>query len=143
MKTNWKQMKEEYVAGGTTYKQLSEKYGVPIGVIAYRAKDEKWRDLRVAHAEDDLTASADLAAIADKLTVRISALVDIMVLDTHGIKQISSALKDLRDVKEYRSDVALRKAKLRKLEREVEKAAEGASDEISVIFDAGEGEWNE
>ena len=56
---------------------------------------------------------------------------------------MASALKDLRDVKEYRSDVALRKAKLRKLEREVEKAAEGASDEISVIFDAGEEDWNE
>ncbi len=143
MTANWKQMKEEYVAGGTTYRQLSEKYGVPMGVIAYRAKEEKWRDLRVAHAEDDLDASADLAAIADKLTVRISELLDIMILDTHGIKQISSALKDLRDVKEYRSDVALRKAKLRKLEREVERAEESVSDGISVIFDAGEEDWNE
>ena len=143
MTANWKQMKDEYVAGGTTYKQIAEKYGVPMGTIAHRAKEEKWRDLKLARAEDDLNASAELAAIADKLTVRISELVDIMVLDTHGIKQLSSALKDLRDVKEYRSDVALRKAKLRKLEREVEKAAEGVSDEISVIFDAGEEDWNE
>ncbi len=142
MTANWKQMKDEYLAGGTTYKKLSEKYGVPSGTIARRAWEEKWRAQKLGLLETE-DSYADVIALADKLTARISDLMDLMVLDTHGIKQIASALKDLRDIKEFRSEAALRKAKLRKLEQEIEKAEYNVPDVVSVIFDAGREDWNE
>ena len=81
-------------------------------------------------------AASKVVEIADKLLGRMSELVDGMENpDTQSIKQLSSALKDLRDIRTYGSELALRKAKLRKLEREAE--TEDGSDEIEVVFDAG------
>ena len=84
---------------------------------------------------------ARVEAIADKLLERMSELVDIMVMDTHGVKQLASALKDLRDIKAYDSEIALRRAKLRKLEQEME--AETGATRIEVVFEAGKEQWNE
>ena len=86
-------------------------------------------------------AASMVTEIADKLLGRMSELIDLMVLDTHGIKQLASALKDLRDIRTYGSEIALRKAKLRKLARETE--TENGAESIEVVFEAGEEAWNE
>ena len=146
--TNWKQMKEEYASGGTSYRQLAARYGVSYSAVAKRARAENWAGLKQeqtfqngAPSAEETRMPARIEAIADKLLERVSELVDIMVMDTHGVKQLASALKDLRDIKAYDSEIALRRAKLRKLEQEM--AAETGVTRIEVVFEAGKEQWNE
>ena len=73
---------------------------------------------------------------------RLSELADGTALDTQGIKQIVSALKDLRELKEYPTDAELRRARIRKLEREAE-ACDNGLREVEIVFRAGSEDWNE
>ena len=43
---DWNDIKAEYIAGGTTYKKLAEKYGVSENTLRRRASKEKWRESR-------------------------------------------------------------------------------------------------
>ena len=42
MAVQWWRIKKAYLAGGMTYKQLSEKYHVPVKTIQNRASNEGW-----------------------------------------------------------------------------------------------------
>lgn len=39
---DWEKIKAEYLAGGTSYRKLAEKYGVPRSTLEQRAKREEW-----------------------------------------------------------------------------------------------------
>ena len=158
---NWQQIKEEYITGGVSYRELAARHGLSYGVLAETAGREGWVALKkqrscsdgqeVTSARDGDTAEGECAAhteavdvvgIADKLLLRLSEMLDGMELDTQSVKQIASVLKDLRDIKEYPLETALQRAKVRKLERETSPEESGAH-EIAVIFEAGSEAWNE
>ena len=106
---DWKRIKAEYIAGGTSYRKLAEKYGVSRSKLQAVATREKWVDLKSqtqAKTESKLVESisdkeskkaTDIVDVADKLLEKISTLIDT-VKDTQGIKHISSALKDIKDI---------------------------------------------
>lgn len=152
---DWKQIKAEYIAGGTSYRKLCEKYGVSRTTLQKKAKDEKWVDLRSqaeAKAETKIieTVSKKEAArlnkiidVTDKLLDKISTIID-MVDDTQGIKHISSALRDIKEIKGFKTDADMREqeARIKKLQKEAEKE-DDTVDEINITFNAGPEEWNE
>ena len=43
--TDWKKIKSEYIAGGTSYRRLAEKYGVSFSTLRGIAEREKWTEL--------------------------------------------------------------------------------------------------
>ena len=43
---DWKRIKAEYLAGGTSYRKLAEKYGLTLAELRHVAEKEKWVDLR-------------------------------------------------------------------------------------------------
>ena len=43
---NWSAVKAEYIAGGISQKQLSEKYQIPFQTVRSRAYSEKWTGMR-------------------------------------------------------------------------------------------------
>ena len=43
---DWKKIKSEYIAGGTSYRKLAEKYGVSFSTLKRVAVKEKWTDYR-------------------------------------------------------------------------------------------------
>ena len=120
------------------------------------AAKEKWTDLRnKAGAKADTkiidTVSdkeADKATkindVADKLLDKISTMID-KVHDTQGIKHISSALKDIKEVKGFKTDADMREqeARIKKLQKEADATDDIGVTEIEVTFKAGEDEWNE
>ena len=153
---DWKRIKAEYIAGGTSYRKLAEKYGVSFSTLRKVAAKEKWTELRnKAGAETDTKIvdtvsdkNADKATkiidVADKLLDKISTIID-KVQDTQGIKHISSALKDIKDIKGYKSamDLKEQEARIAKLQKEAEKDDDSGVSEIEVVFKAGEESWNE
>jgi hypothetical protein len=103
------------MAGGTSYRKLAEKYGVPFGTLRKVAAKEQWTQLRtqtrtksdtkIAEAISDKEAerAINIIDVADKLLGKITEVLD-GVTTTQDIRQLTSALKDLRDIKGIKSD---------------------------------------
>lgn len=153
---DWKRIKAEYIAGGTSYRKLAEKYNVPFGTLRRIAKQEGWTQKRtqVEHnvntkmietiSDKEAQKAVDIIDVADKLLGKLSELMETMVVDTQSFKQLTSALKDIKEIKGYKSDKDLEEqnARIAKLRKEAEREDDTTS-EIEVVFNAGEEAWNE
>ena len=146
---DWKQIKAEYIAGGTSYRTLAKKYkdeGISFEAIKRRAKNEGWVALR-SQAEHKATTdivnkigrseakkAIKIEDCADKLLDRIAEVIP-SIDDTQGIKHIASALKDIKDIKGIKSadDMREQEARIKKLEREA-KMGEESTEGSGVVY---------
>jgi transposase-like protein len=156
LSVDWNKIKAEYIAGGTSYRKLCEKYGVSRTTLQRKAKDEKWLDLRSQAEAKTETKIVDVVSnkeaekaerivdVANKLLDKIEEIIDKAVTNTQSIKNLTSALKDLKEIKGCKSDADMREqeARIAKLRKEAEKEDDKVS-EISVVFTAGPEDWNE
>lgn len=146
---NWKRIKAEYAAGGISLRELSDKYGVSFSTIQKRSMEEKWGNLRKKSrrraeemlvdslAEKEAKRAIDIVDVADKLLGKISEMLEEGVYNTQNIKNLTSALKDLKEIKGFKSDLDLQEqmARIAKLQREAEKE-DNTETEIKVTFGA-------
>ena len=151
---DWNKLKAEYIAGGTSYRKLAEKYGVDRNAVQRIAKREKWCELKSqAKAKSDAkmveTIAKDISKnavkindVADKLLDKIVLLLDEFEgIDSQSIKQLTSSLKDIKDIKGLKSDIDLREQEAR-----IDKLRKDAKDEqkdmsITVVLDGGLDEY--
>ena len=155
---DWKRIKKEYVAGGTSYRKLAKKYEVSFSTLRKVAAKEKWADLRnKAGAKTDTkivdAVSENNAKIDDKYFTLVDKLMDkageviekIPVWQPTTIKDMAAALKCLKECKGVKSEIDIREqeARIAKLQKEAEKTDDSDVTEIEVTFNAGEEAWNE
>lgn len=145
---DWKRIKAEYIAGGTSYRKLAEKYGITLAVLRGVAEREEWVKLKaqaqhktntkIVNAVSDKAAknAVDIIDVADKLLGKISEIMDEIPLDTQSVKHLTSALKDLKEIKGFKSDADMREqeARIRNLEKQAE-ADDKDDNEIKVIIE--------
>lgn len=131
---DWKRIKAEYLAGGTSYRKLAEKHGVSFTTLQRKAKEEKWLELRRQKEDktdtkivDSLSnqeakKAVDIIDVADKLLLKIGEIVE-RYEDPDSLKKLTSAIKDLKDIKGYKSEADMREqeARIEKLRKECEK----------------------
>jgi transposase-like protein len=143
---DWKRIKAEYIAGGTSYRKLAEKYDVSFSTLRKVAAKEQWTELRnKTRAKTDTKISdsisdkeadkaVNIIAVADKLLNKIAEVIDL-VSDTQGLKHISSALKDIKDIKGFKSSADMREqeARIRNLEKQAQE--EDKDTTVIVKFD--------
>lgn len=155
MDRDYQKIKAEYIAGGTSYRKLAEKYGVPFGTLRRVAKNEGWTQLRTQSEHKANTkmvnaiskkkaAKADkIIDVADKLLDKIAEVIDL-VTDTQGIKHLTSAIKDIKDIKGIKSDSDLREqeARIAKLQKDAT-AEDNALTEIKVTFGSDDEETSQ
>ena len=154
---NWQAIKTEYITTQTSYRKLAQKYGIHYKVISERGKDEKWVELRSQHRDKTLTKTLDkisqqeanraakIHSVADKLLLKIEAMVESdRPLDTKGIRALTAAVKDLKEIQSVKSalDKQEQKARIANLEKQAQKE-DAQTDGIEVVFLAGEEAWNE
>ena len=152
---DWNKLKAEYISGGTSYRKLSEKYGVPFSTLKEHARKEQWTDLRdkARHKADTKFAniigekqalkSSKIHDVADKLLDKIVCLLDELELaDSQTIKQCTSALKDIKDIKGIKSDIDLREqeARIDKLRKDA--MEESGETSITVKFEGEIEQWS-
>ncbi len=118
---DWNKLKAEYIAGGTSYRKLAEKYkdeGVTFDNLKNVAVKEGWASLK-EQAKDKATTkmvetiASDIANnsikindVADKLLDKISYMLDVDgVLDTKSIKHLASSLKDIKEIKGVKGEL--------------------------------------
>lgn len=93
---DWNAIRAEYIAGGTSYRKLAEKYGLNKDVIGRRAKAEGWEKARetardkakLKSIQKTANAAADNAVIAQrikrKLLMRLEREIDGLPEDGIG-----------------------------------------------------------
>ena len=152
---SWKRIKAEYIAGGISLQKLAEKYDVSFSTIQKKSMEEKWGNLRKKNrrkveekiiesvSSKEAKKAVDLFDIADLLADKVREIAET-VADPDSIKKLTSAIKDIRDIKGIKSDADMREqeARINKLRKEVERE-DNSVEEIEVVFKAGEEAWNE
>lgn len=132
---DWGKIKRAYMKGGTTFRKLAEKYGISESTVKHHAAAEKWTELRHkartksdqklinAVSTENARIGEGLIEAADKLLDKLNEIVENHEIDAKGLKNLASALKDLRDVKGYQSDLDIlqQKKQIEKLDLELER----------------------
>ena len=154
---DWKAIKTEYITTDTSYRKLAQKHGVGYQAICHRSKEEGWITEREQYknktisktiekiSQQEANRAARIHSVADKLLNKIEKMVDSEEpMDTKGIRALTAAVKDLKEIQSVRSELdkqeqEARIANLRKHAKEDEDKA----DVIEVVFAAGPEEWNE
>ena len=152
---DWEKVKAEYIAGGTSYRKLAEKYGVSFSTLKDIAIREKWTDLKEqarnkantnlvnSIGRNSAKRSVKINDVADKLLDKINNTLELIeVLDSQSIKHFTSALKDIKDIKGIKSDIDLKEqeARIAKLQREAE-ADTDKNSSVSITIEGGDDEW--
>ncbi len=143
---DWKRIKAEYIAGGVSLRRLSEKYGVSFSTIQKKSMEEKWSILRKkrgrkaeekiieAVVSKEVEKATNIADVADKLLDKITEVLG-GVTTTQDIRHLTSALKDIREIKGVKSEADMREqeARIAKLQREAQE--EQKDNEITVTIE--------
>ena len=155
---DWQAIKTEYITTDTSYRKLAQKYGVSHVQIGNVGKQENWVELRRQHldktlaktvekiSQQEANRAAKIHSVADKLLLKIEAMVDSEEpLSEKGIRALTAAVKDLKEIQSVRSDLDRQEqeARIANLRKQAQKDDDDATDVIEVVFAAGPEEWNE
>jgi uncharacterized protein YjcR len=153
---DWNILKAEYIAGGTSYRKLAEKYGVKFSNLKNVAIKEGWTQLKEQAKNKANTKMVDTIAkdisknaikindVADKLLDKMCDLLEALeVADSQTIKQCTSALKDIKDIKGVKSDIDLKEqnARIDKLRKDIED--DHTDHTVTVTFSADTDKYSE
>ena len=162
MAADWLKIKTEYITTDTSYRKLSQKYGVAVKNICLKSKSEDWIQQRQQYVNSTLTKTVNkeqnkavdrytrLTTVADKLLDKIESAVDsldedsvLKLLNSSTLKGLSGALKDIKEIQSLKGDRDLREqdARIRKLEKEAEE--EEKNNEIRVVISSDMEAWSE
>ena len=129
----WAKIKAEYVAGGTSYRKLATKYGVPFSNLKNIAIKEQWTQLREQAKNRTDTKLVDNigrqnAQIDDKFfrlgDMRFGKAEEVIattpVWNASALKEMSTAMKNLKECKGVKSEADIREqeARIAKLQKE-------------------------
>ena len=152
---DWNKIKAEYITTDTSYRKLADKYNVDQATIARRAKKEDWVSKRQHHADKTqakiLTADTQkkvdrvgrLMTVADKLLMKVELAVDQEgPISAGAIKNLSDALKNIRETQMIRSeqDIREQEARIAKLQKEAQKE-ETQNRDVTITIEGGDPSW--
>ena len=145
---DWEKIKGEYLTNTeVSIRDLAQKYGVHYTTIGKKASKEGWQELRQQQTNTTLTKilTADtnkkvervnrLMTVADKLLNKVELAVDQEgPISAGAIKNLSDALKNIRETQMIRSeqDIREQEARIAKLQKEAQK--EEIDTEIKVTI---------
>lgn len=154
---DWERIKAEYIAGGTSYRKLAEKYGVSFSTLRKVAAKEHWSELRNnvgAKRDTELvnvlgvsTAQIDKKYfdLVDKLFDKAGEVInDTAIWNAVTLKEMATAMKYLKECKGVKSEADMREqeARIAKLRREAEREDDTINEIEVVLTAAGPEEWN-
>ena len=137
---SWRKIKAEYIAGGISQRELSEKYGVGMPAISKHSKKEKWVEKRKAAearsiekvSEKTAELIADNATLCEQIKTKLLLKLDRMIdLYPEGVQEMRQRDKGTEIVYRMR-DIAAVYASLS------DKLAKGQSADIEDLTPLGE-----
>ena len=152
---DWNRIKAEYIAGGTSYRKLAKKYGVPFSNLKNIAIKEQWTQLREQAKNRTTTKlveniSKQNAKIDEKYFKLVDQLLDKaeeIIANTpewqaYSLKEMATALKYLKECKGVKSDADMREqeARIRNLEKQAEEEVKDTT--VVVQFEEDISKWS-
>jgi len=137
MEALWEQIRLEYIAGGTSYRRLAQKYGVSVAAVKTTGKQEGWVAQKKSYekkAEEALTDTCSYGeaerisrflTVTDKLLEKVAALTEREdTITPANLKTLSDVMKNIKEVQMIRSHRELleQDVRIEKLRRELGKA---------------------
>ena len=122
LSVDWKKIKKEYIAGGISYRKLAEKHGVSFNTLEKVARREGWCELR--RQADEKAATKAVEAISTR-NAKLDKAVDLALeaackylsapgqLRAVDLKDVTTALKNLRDLKGIKSEADMKEQQAR------------------------------
>ena len=119
---DWRKIKKEYIAGGISYRKLAEKHGVSFNTLEKVARREGWCELR--RQADEKAATKAVEAISTR-NAKLDKAVDLALeaackylsapgqLRAVDLKDVTTALKNLRDLKGIKSEADMKEQQAR------------------------------
>ena len=155
----WEKIKAEYIRGGTSYRKLAEKFGVPFGTLKKIASREGWAKLRTQAdekavtklIEEEVKRRVERGKRIDKACDSLLSLVEKVIkevqtgnvsADRSLLKQISGTLKDIKDIQGRMTelDAEEKAAKIKLLKKQAE-SDNNAPNSITVRISGGDNSW--
>ena len=145
---DWNKIEAEYITTDTSYRKLADKYGVDQATIARRAKKDDCVSKRQHHADKTQAKLLDadtkkkvdrtyrLMTVADKLLNKVEQAVDQEgPISAGAIKNLSDALRNIRETQMIRSeqDIREQEARIAKLQKEAQRE-DNQKEPIRVII---------
>ena len=151
---DWKKIKQEYIAGGTSYRKLAEKYDVSLTTLQRYATKENWVGLKrqteakaatkIVEIESDKQAERmrRLLTVSDKLLQAVEDAVEQfqageLLLEKGALKSLSGAIKDIKDIQSIKSelDIEEQKARIAILKKQAESNEDSKDITVAIIGD--------
>ena len=159
MEKDWREVQAEYITdSNSSYRKLAKKYGIPVGTLQKRAIKEDWHQKKIQSGQNSVAKTVEiieqgqanrlsrLMMVTDKLLVKIEQTVDeitagTVTVDKATLKQITGALKDIKEIQSLKTDRDIREqeARIRNLEKQAE--ADDTSTEVTIKFEGNTSEW--
>lgn len=96
---DWEDVELEYLNSRMSLKELAEKRQISYSAVQRRAKAGQWADRRAKMEQEQ--SYARLGQVTDKLLMKMAETIDgEKELEARDLKALSSALKELGEVKE-------------------------------------------
>ena len=144
---DWQAIKTEYITTDTSYRKLAQKHGVNVTNIAKKASSEGWVEQRKQYANEtqaktiekisrqEANRAAKIHNVADKLLLKIEALVDRPGMMPKDVRSLVAAVKDLKEIQGVKSelDEKEQEARIAAL-RQKSMTGDGDDDDTGVIL---------
>lgn len=148
---DWNEIKTEYITTETSYRKLAKKHGISLGKLQRRATDEGWPEAKsqfesktVSEAVNAVTKNfvaraKRLQDVTDKLLDKIEITIetiDGIQKGSRAVKDLSDALKNVKDIMMVKSDLDTREqeARIANLQKQAEKEDTFDSDAYGVVY---------
>lgn len=150
---DWKKIKAEYIAGGTSYRKLAEKYGVSFSTLRKVAAKEHWSELRNnVEAKRNTELVETLGVRTAKIDDKYYRLVDMLfdkaeevivntpVWQPTSLKEMATAMRYLKECKGVKSEADMREqeARIKKLQKEAMVEQESNDIKVTIASDLEE-----
>lgn len=145
---DWQAIKTEYITTDTSYRKLAQKHGVNVTNIAKKASADGWVEERKQYRDktqaktiekisrQEANRAARIHTVADKLLDKIEAMVEgDSPLDTKGIRALTAAVKDLKEIQSVKSELD-RQEQVARIDalRQKSMTGDGEDDDTGVIL---------
>lgn len=152
---DWNKIKAEYIAGGTSYRKLAQKYGVPFSNLKNVAIKEQWTQLREqAKNKTDTKLVENIGKQNAKIDDKYFKLVDMLfdkaeevivntpIWQPQIVKEMATALKYLKECKGVKSEADMREqeARIAKLQKEAQEEERDTT--VIVQFEEDISKWS-
>ena len=144
---DWQAIKTEYITTDTSYRKLAQKHGINVTTIAKTAGAENWVEERKQYAtktqaktlekisQQEANRAVKIHSVADKLLLKIEALLDRSGMLPKDVRSLVAAVKDLKEIQGIKSDLDEKeqRARIANLQKQADKTDDN-KEPIRVII---------